>query len=56
VSDWTLFRHGEATVSVGQPFYGRPKIVGNAPLSANGFDALIAALAEAKRAYQEGEA
>jgi hypothetical protein len=54
VSDWTLFRHGEATVSVGQPFYGQRRIVGNAPLSANNFDALIEALTEAKRAYQEG--
>lgn len=50
------FRCGDALVSYGQPFYGGKKIIANAPLSANNFDALIEALQEAKRAYLGGAA
>ena len=36
---------------VDKPYYGKRRIWGNAPLSANDFDALIEALQEAKAAY-----
>jgi hypothetical protein len=44
-------RVDDAVVSFGQPFYGKRRIIANAPLSANNFDALIQALTEAKQAY-----
>jgi hypothetical protein len=54
VSRWKIFRNGKSTVSIGQPFYGQPKIVCNAPLSVENFDTLIAALTEAKLDYRRG--
>jgi hypothetical protein len=56
-SSWSSVRHGDAVVTFGKPFYGKRKIIANAPLSANNFDALIEALTEARRAYlSEGDA
>jgi hypothetical protein len=48
---WASIRRGDAVVTFGKPFYGKRKIIANAPLSANNFDALIEALTEARRAY-----
>lgn len=44
-------KHGCASVSYGQPFYGKTRIVANAPLSRNAFDDLIAALTQARDSY-----
>ena len=50
-SSWHSVRCGDAIVTFGKPFYGKRKIIANAPLSANNFDALIQALTEARQAY-----
>lgn len=42
---------GDAAASYGQPNYGKRRIVANAPLSANNFDAMIQALTELKKVY-----
>jgi hypothetical protein len=52
-TSWSSVRRGDAVVTFGKPYYGKRKIIANAPLSENNFDALIEALAEAKRKYLE---
>lgn len=54
MSERRTYRHGSASVSHGQQFYGhRRRIIANAPLSLNGFDDLISALTEARSAYEQ---
>jgi hypothetical protein len=50
-TSWSSIRCGDAVVTFGKPFYGKRKIIANAPLSANNFDALIQALTDARHAY-----
>ena len=51
---WTSTQVGSARVTFGQPFYGKRKIIANAPLSRNGFRDLIEALQQAEKAYSDG--
>jgi hypothetical protein len=52
-TNWASIVRGECRVTYGKPFYGKRKIIANAPLSANNFDALIEALKAAKALYLE---
>jgi hypothetical protein len=52
---WSSVHQGGAVVTYGKPFYGKRKIIANAPLSAAGFDDLIEALTEARQRYQNEE-
>lgn len=52
-TNWASIVRGECRVTYGKPFYGKRKIIANAPLSGNNFDALIEALKAAKALYLE---
>lgn len=51
--NWTSVRSGEAVVSFGEPYYGKRRIIANAPLALNSFDDLIDALIKARFAYKD---
>lgn len=51
MSDWSSVRRGEAVVTFGQPYYGKRRIIANAPLSVINFNDLIEALTEAREVY-----
>lgn len=50
-ASWSTVRCGDAVVTFGKPYYGKRRIIANAPLSANNFDALVQALTEARDVY-----
>lgn len=49
--EWHSFTSGDAKVSYGQPFYGKPRIIANAPLHDDAFQDLIQAITYARDAY-----
>ena len=49
---WASIKVGSAKVTFGKPYYGKRKIIANAPLSVNGFHDLMAALAQAEAEYR----
>ena len=52
---WASVKVGSAKVTFGKPYYGKRKIIANAPLSANGFHELMTALAQAESEYRSEE-
>ncbi len=50
---WSTLRRGEATVTYGKPYYGKPRIIANAPLTLTSFDHLIEALQTARDHYKD---
>jgi len=53
VPTWKTVRVGSATVTFGKPYYGKRKIVANAPLTGEAFAELVEALQLAARQYAE---
>ena len=55
IEGWTTIRRGQVTVAYGKPFYGKDKIIANAPLSEEGFEALALAVAEAREYWTRSQ-
>lgn len=53
---WKTVQVGNATVTFGKPYYGKRKIIANAPLSRSSFADLIEALRQAEREFSDGVA